>query len=194
MDVTSYLLGKNASSGGGGDTSEYFMDELLNTPSNTAPATNVLVKRLPTFKVASGITSLASAFYYNTKLEKVDGITNTSQVTTTANMFLGCNLLTQVPLFDTSGVTTCSNMFKNCYALEEVPVYNLSNVTDASSMFTSCSKLSDKALNNIMAMCINMTKMGTKTLQNIGLSSTQRNKCITLSNYQAFLNAGWTIS
>ena len=42
-------------------------------------------------------------------------------------------------------------------------------------------------------MCANATSYTyTKTLKYIGLTSEQANKCKTLSNYQAFLNAGWT--
>ena len=42
-------------------------------------------------------------------------------------------------------------------------------------------------------MCVNATSYsGTKTLAYIGLKEEQATKCATLSNYQAFLDAGWT--
>ena len=44
-----------------------------------------------------------------------------------------------------------------------------------------------------MQMCINATShTGTKTLKHIGLTSEQADKCKTLSNYSAFISAGWT--
>ena len=60
-------------------------------------------------------------------------------------------------------------------------------------MFQSCTLLTQESLNNILQMCINATSFtGTKTLKYLGLSSTQATTCQSLSNYQAFLNAGWT--
>lgn len=60
-------------------------------------------------------------------------------------------------------------------------------------MFYNCIKLSYESLNNILAMCANVTSYTrTKTLQNVGLSSAQAAKCTTLSNYSAFTAAGWT--
>ena len=42
-------------------------------------------------------------------------------------------------------------------------------------------------------MCINATSYtGTKALETIGLTSEQADKCKTLSNYSAFISAGWT--
>ena len=42
-------------------------------------------------------------------------------------------------------------------------------------------------------MCANATSYtGTKTLAYIGLTSAQANKCKSLSNYSAFIAAGWT--
>ena len=59
--------------------------------------------------------------------------------------------------------------------------------------FKNCESLSNESLNNIMQMCINATNYtGIKTLQGIGLSTSQIDICKTLSNYQAFTEAGWT--
>ena len=60
-------------------------------------------------------------------------------------------------------------------------------------MFTSCPNLSDNSLNNIMATCISATQVtDNKTLSRLGLSSSQIAKCKSLSNYQAFIDAGWS--
>ena len=43
-------------------------------------------------------------------------------------------------------------------------------------------------------MCITMTNLtkSYKTLKYMGLNSTQATRCKELSNYQTFLDAGWT--
>ena len=62
-------------------------------------------------------------------------------------------------------------------------------------MFSLCSSLTNESLNNIMQTCINLTHLGstqTKTLNKIGLSQNQATICETLSNWDAFIAAGWT--
>ena len=60
-------------------------------------------------------------------------------------------------------------------------------------IFYHCPALSNESLNNILAMCANATSYtGTKTLAYIGISETQATTCQGLSNYQDFINAGWT--
>lgn len=142
---------------------------------------------------------------------------NTGNVTNMQRMFQGCSLLKTVPLIDTSKVQSlfatfqgCSNLvaipqldthnvtnmfvtFQNCAKLRDVPILNTSKITSIDSAFSNCSSLSNESLNNILAMCINATNYtGTKTLKYIGLTSTQATICQGLSNYQAFLDAGWT--
>ena len=100
-----------------------------------------------------------------------------------------------IPLLDTSGVTAMNSMFNGCSNLTEIPLLDTSSATNINSMFNGCSNLSENSLNNILQMCINAvsyTGVNTKTLNYIGLSKEQATKCTTLSNYQAFLDAGWT--
>ena len=60
-------------------------------------------------------------------------------------------------------------------------------------MFYNCPSLSNESLNNILAMCTNATSYSdTKTLKIMQLTQQQAQICTTLSNYQAFVNAGWT--
>ena len=62
-----------------------------------------------------------------------------------------------------------------------------------SDFVSNCPNLSDETLNNILQMCINATNYTqTKSLSHLGLTAAQRSKCMTLSNYTAFTNAGWT--
>lgn len=122
---------------------------------------------------------------------------NTSGLTSAYRMFGYMNTfyngITEVPLFDTSNVISMSEMFIQDGLLVTVPIFNTSKVTNMGYMFSGCSSLSNESLNNILAMCIGATSYtGTKTLAQIGLSSTQATTCQTLSNWDAFVEAGWS--
>lgn len=122
---------------------------------------------------------------------------DTSKVINMQTMFLNCSGLINLDVsnFNTSEVTNMRMMFYGCALLENLDVSNfdINKVTNMNNMFEKCSKLSNDSLNSIMKMCINGTSYaGTKTLKYIGLSSTQATTCQSLSNYQAFLDAGWT--
>ena len=119
---------------------------------------------------------------------------NLSKVTTISAMFYNCVRLKAVPAFDLSSVTHIFSMFSACETLEDVPEFNCPNVINASDMFRSCRSLTEQSLNNILGTCITMTKISSssKTLKYIGLTSAQATICESLSNYQAFLDAGWT--
>ena len=140
----------------------------------------------------SNVTDMSYMFYKCTNLTNIP-LLNTSNVTTMSFMFYSCTNLQTIPQLDTSSVTNMGYMFNDCTNLTEIPLLDTSSVTTMNSMFSSCTSLSDESLNNILTMCANATSYtGTKTLAQIGLTSEQANKCKTLSNYQAFLNAGWT--
>ena len=89
-----------------------------------------------------------------------------------------------------------SSAFRYCAKLETVPQYNLSNFTGSnwSYCFQGCTALSDESLNNILGTfaTVPTSVSGTKTLAYIGLTQEQAEKCTTMSNYEAFTNAGWT--
>lgn len=85
-----------------------------------------------------------------------------------------------------------NGMFQNCEKLEDVPVYDTQYISQMSNMFQNCNSLTNNALNNILQMCINATYANTKTLKYIGLSSSQATTCQSLSNWDAFVEAGWT--
>lgn len=117
---------------------------------------------------------------YNTKLVPTNGAI-TSYITEISK-----NL-------DTSKVTDMGDMFRDCRNLQTIPLLDTSNVTIMGSMFDGCRNLSDESLNNILAMCTNAAKItSNKTLKYIGLTEEQANICQSLSNYQDFINAGWT--
>ena len=140
----------------------------------------------------SNVTDMVSIFNGCTSLTSVSQL-DTSNVTNMDYMFYDCKSLTTIPLLDTSSATDTSYMFGNCTSLTSVPQFDTSNVTNMRSMFNNCSSLNNESLNNILAMCANAVKItSNKTLKYIGLTEEQAQICTTLSNYQAFTNAGWT--
>jgi len=173
--------------------------------------------------VDTSTTISTEGMFYNCYALQETAFLDTKNVNRMNNMFRSCYSLVKVPLFDTSEVTNFSNMFNSCYNLKEVPQFNTSQANNFSSMFTNCNNLTtvpqldiskatagsqlgnmfggcysltNESINNILAMCINATSYtGGKTLSNLGFDSTHQPVATiqALSNYQAFLDAGWTI-
>ena len=141
----------------------------------------------------SNVTNMADAFNNCQGLEEVP-LLDTSSVTRMDGMFRATENLTTIPQFNTINVTDMSFMFAYSSSLVTVPVLNTGKVTDMSYMFESCPNLSNDSLNNILQMCIDsaITTASDKTLKDLRLSEEQAQICTTLSNYQAFLDAGWT--
>lgn len=169
MDITSYLLGKNASGGGGGGSDLDW--------------------------TALGYETRPQAIDndYNYAKQIKD---NWTPATSLYDKFSGNGNLVIMPLVDTSITTNFSWMFGNCNRLTSVPVLNTSSATNFNSMFYSVNKLSDESLNNILKMAINATSYsGTKYLTQFGISPTYypASKIQGLSSYQEFIDAGWTI-
>lgn len=141
----------------------------------------------------SQVTNMRAMFYVCTSLVTIP-LLDTSKVTNMERMFNDCTNLTTIPLLNTSKVTSMFFMFNDCTNLTTIPLLDTSSITSMNSMFSGCTNLSEDSLNNILAMCINATKVATsnKTLKSIGLSEEQATKCTTLSNYTAFTEASWT--
>lgn len=152
---------------------------------------NLQLKFFPNVNT-SDVTTLNSTFSSCELLEKIGKI-NTNNVTNMYNTFMGCKSLKIVPLFNTSLVTDMDRMLYNCNKLTTIPEFDTSSVKSMTNMFSSCTKLTDESLNNILAMCTKANKYTqTKTLKQIGLTEVQATTCQSLSNYQAFLDVGWT--
>lgn len=150
-----------------------------------------MLKSIPLLDT-SNVTNMQKIFYGCTMLTSVP-LLNTSNVTDMVGAFSGCIKLTSVPLFNTSNVTSLNTTFNGCTMLTSVPLLDTSHVKNMTNMFSNCSSLSNDSLNNILQMCINATNFtGTKTLKAIGLSQTQAETCQTLSNWDAFVAAGWS--
>lgn len=123
-------------------------------------------------------------------LENVD----TSEMTIADEMFRMCTRITSIPTIDTSNMIWLKNMFYGCSKLEIVPVMNWEKATNAEYMFANCSALSDESLDNIMASAISAKLLAgsQKTLKYLSITSAQATRCQSLSNWDDFVNAGWT--
>lgn len=116
-----------------------------------------------------------------------------SNITVLSNAFSNFSTLKKVNLTGTGSVTNLFHCFYFCSDLEDINVFDTSSVGNFNATFTGCNSLTNESLNNIMQMCINaISYEGTKTLLQLGLTSAQATICQGLSNYQAFLDAGWT--
>lgn len=199
MDITSYLLGKNASSGGGGGGGdEYFIQTLTENTTNNDRGPSRLVKKIPQFTLGDGVTELINFYNNCNKLEEIPLI-NTSNITNMSGMHSNCIKLVSLPQYDTSKVTNMNRFAYICTALENVPVYNWSSVTNLTQIFKYCPELTDESLDNIMQSCISATSFaGTKTFYSlIGTDYPKiypASRLEALPHYQAFLDAGWTLS
>ena len=146
---------------------------------------------VPNFNT-SKVTQMNGMFYRCTNLVEVPHF-DTSNVTDMHYMFENCSSLLNIPALDISKVTQLYETFKGCTNLVDVPLLNTSNVYRMQYVFEGCTNLSNESLNNILAMCANSAVTSSKTLLIcMGLTQEQANRCQTLSNYQAFLDAGWT--
>ena len=164
------------------------------------------------------VESMASFCEGNESLISVAKM-DTSKVLNASKMFCGCISLLTIPLFDlslctifdgmmqecksltifpeiqTSSATSMKNMFYECQSLTTLPVLNTNNCIDMTGIIKGCESLTRKSLQNLLTMCINCSEnySGEKTLTALGATTTQKDICATLSNYQKFLDANWAL-
>ena len=193
MDITSYLLGKKASGGGGnnavinGSLSGY----------NQSAGIRCLITSIDTLDV-SNKTNLNSLFSYCTRLKTIPNL-DTSNATNFGGMFANCGELEAIPNLDTSNATSMSGMFSYCESLTTIPLLNTSKLQNSglNNIFNGCKKLTDQCLDIILQMCINATNYTTnKKLTHLGINDTSvypASRIQALPHYQDFINAGWTI-
>lgn len=103
------------------------------------------------------------------------------------------------PYIDTSNVTNIREMFDSCARLVQIPELDFSKVTNNNHYhaFSACYYLDKDSINTILLMCSKMSLItSNKTLSYMGVvTNTPYLGDITqYSNYQAFIQAGWTIS
>ena len=83
-------------------------------------------------------------------------------------MFMNCESLTTVPLFNTSSVTNMYNMFGECINLQSIPLFNTSSVTNMERMFSDCALLTSVPLfNTSSATNMSWMFMGCESLTTI---------------------------
>lgn len=176
--------------------------------SGVVSDTGIVTENSTTFVAGSSFSDVATAIGLTSDQivegNTVLGIAGTAEVGADINDYYNLtppsgtlrivNLIKTIPEIDTSDVTNMQSTFSGCTNLVNVPLLNTANVTSMAAMFSSCSSLTNESLNNILIMCSNTTRVynGAKTLKAIGLTETQATTCTTLSNYQSFLDAGWT--
>ena len=141
----------------------------------------------------SNVTDMNYMFFRCTSLTNIPNL-NTSNATRMSTTFGFCSNLISISNIDTSNVTNMASTFVNCQNLETVPLLDTTRVNNMYRTFGNCRSLTNESLNNILYMCYtsNITNTSRKTLEFIGLTQDQANICMNLSNYQNFINAGWT--
>lgn len=176
-----------------------YCNELINIPSmDMSKVTNTCnmfnrcnnITSIPNLNL-SKVTNAREMFQGCISLTHVPSL-NISSVINGYGMFRQCYNLTSVETLNMNGTKSVNFMFNGCNNLVNMSVQNIATLNGAAKMFNACPNLSDDSLNNILATCITGTSCPNKTLNNIGLSQDQANRCMNLSNYAAFTAAGWT--
>ena len=148
--------------------------------------------KAPNMDTSNG-TDFTRTFYNCRDLVEIP-IYDFSSATVMNNTFYLCQSLITAPSIDFHTVPDVTGLFQGCKNMENVPVFNASSVKKFKNMYDYCQKLSNTALNNILSMCATMSgsTTDTKTLKNLGLTSTQASTCTSLSNWSSAQSAGWT--
>lgn len=175
MDITSYLLGKNAS-GGGGSATDYFNTSMNDIENQTLGYFGWLIKKIPPIETVE-VTNLLNYFRWFKGDEILFSSTfNTKNVTNMTNMFFCCINITKLNLsmFNTENVTAMSSMFSGCGKCSEINVssFNTQKVTNMSSMFNTCSALKTLDLSNFETNALtNIDRMffGCTTLEHLDI-------------------------
>ena len=168
-----------------------------NSPTKFTSDTNLVICPLVD---TSKMTNMQNMFQNCRNLRNVPAL-NTSRVTTMNQMFDSYGFKEITCDFDTSRVSDFVKMFLNCSSLTTINFGNNFTFEKATSMFYMFSndyQLDNNTLNQILYLCTTTTSAYTeaKKLSRIGITSsfTNYNNIPNLSNYQAFIDAGWSIS
>ena len=163
------------------------------------------LEKIGEIKNTSKVTNMSSMFQGCTKLTKLDS-SNFGSSFDTSNVVNGMNNMFQystgfieldLSRFNTQKVTYMQYMFGGCTNLTTIIfgnnfVFTKCANTGLQQMFNNCPKLDNNTLNEILRICTTFGGTSNKTLKWLGLTSAQATTCTGLSNYQAFLDAGWT--
>ena len=204
------------------DVGEYFNSSMTGPNFKQTTGLSKLIKKIPSNTVLptdlsygftgaininvenldfSSVQNLSNCFSNNDNMVTSPNI-NTSSATNMSNMLSNCSNLVTVRNYDMSHVTDISGMFNGDTKLENLPLMNLSSISgqwSLNSIFSS-NVLTNDSINNILGSLATVTSAytGTKTLKYVfgNADKSQYYPASTIeqmSNYQAFINAGWTI-
>ena len=153
MDITSYLLGKQAGGGGGqpslqsksvtiteNGTQNVTADSGYDGLRNVSVTTNV--------SGGGGLDWSAIGYSEEPELGVDDGYNYAIEIknnwvpaTSLLQKFVNNRRIMFMPLVDTSITTTMTKMFRNCFTLVSIPQLNTSQVTDMEGLFDGCYNL-----------------------------------------------------
>lgn len=140
-------------------------------------------------------TELTSTFHSCSALKKVV-INNGNNIINMDGICTNCTSLETFEMDNTSSVKNANSLFSGCISLKTVPYLSIkpSMSTYIQNMYSNCEALTDESLNTILLACANSgyTNATYKKLKYIGFSETMATRCQSLSNWQTFVNAGWT--
>jgi hypothetical protein len=202
-DKTAYVNGEKvvgileASSGGGEYNAKMLTEALGVSSGNNFWIINNVTELPEEIQITN---NTARSLFENCKsLTKIPKLLPSTPIKNAQSMYSHCETITEIQEIDTSQVLYFTNMCNYCYKLVTVPKMSAAGVTQYSAMqnmYKNCNSLSDESLNNIMDFCISavnfpMNYTGYTKLSYLGLTQDQATRCQSLSNYQAFLNAGW---
>lgn len=193
MDVTSYLLGKQAG-GGGSSSAGKITPKTLDLQGSTTNIINTQAVDI------SRLTNMSNMFKDCPNVETLD-LTgwNFENITNMSNMFNGCSKLKEIKANEINAInsSTFTNFLSNCPAIETIPYINAPKTLGFNNMFYGIgNKLTDESLDNILRMCISAVSYNkTKSLSYIGITNSNypASRIQALPHYQDFVNAGWTI-
>ena len=141
MDITSYLLWKNA--GGGGTTPVYQDKEVSITQNGTSTITkdsgyDALNSVALTVNVPAGATKIYNGTTFYTSTFTTAPTFDTSEMTDMTQLFWSCSNLVTIPVLNTSNVTRLESTFYECTSLKNIPQLDLSKVTYFVNTFSGC--------------------------------------------------------
>lgn len=168
------------------------ISNMFNGCSNLTTVTNI--------PATSNVTNMSSMFNSCTNLTTID-LSNfdTSSATSMYSMFSWCTSLTALDLsnFDTSSVTNFMNMFAMVPVDLDLSGFSFESAQMLGGMFADCYGLSKDTINTILHLCTTVPSEYTrpKTLAQLGFHNQMihSNEVMALSNYQEFVDAGWSI-
>lgn len=193
-----YFIGKKSvkSEGGSGDSKFVIPDNLLRfTGSNNLDFQNCIEQM--DFSDVRNYTSMFQQLGEN--ISSLDFSEFSIVASTFYQTFYYSSNLREIifPLtIDTSRATSFQGCFQNCNKLVNIvnlDKLNLSSATTVHYFVKNCNNLNDETLQRLLKALASATSItSTKTLNDVGLLSSQANKCTLMAEWQTLVSLGWT--